>query len=94
MALTSFRRCAPPLLMVLVIALSLVVAFMSQASVTPAFGYASLLKDVLLFGCLPQMLLLGALYSLCARTLLLVSFGAVALSWLAVAELAARIFAA
>lgn len=64
------------------------VAFYSQA--TSAGSYASLLRSVLVSGCIPQVLMLALLWLAAQRKLALIGLMAVVISWSLVADLAMR----
>jgi hypothetical protein len=74
-----------------VVLLSAAVAFFSQAA---APDYPVLLRTVLLVLCLPQLVLLCALGAYAPRKVSISGFGTVLISWLFVAELGIRAFAA
>ena len=71
--------------------LSIAVSFYSQAS---ALSYPGLLRLVLLFGCLPQALLLSTLSRIASRKLFLAGSIITIISWLFVSELVVRVLAA
>ena len=89
------RSIVPASALLLLVLLSAGVAFLSQASVnTTSTTYGSLLKSLLLAGCIPQVALVGVILRFSSRSVAIAGIAVTLLSWLFVLELAVRVLTA
>ncbi len=72
------------------VVLSLLVAFLSQVTVTPELGYAGLFRRVLWIGCVPQLILLGFISVTGTRRYVLAGVAVSIYPWMLMAELYLR----
>ena len=91
MATLSKKPLLPWFLLSIAVVVAILVGFYSQAA---ALSYASLLRAVLLYGVLPQAVMVAGLWALGSRMQVVVGSAATLASWLLVAELAVRVNAA
>ena len=88
---TRSRKLVLGVTLTTLVVLSLAVIFFSQVSVVPEFGYARFLRYVIFAGCIPQIILLGVVGAIDAKSHVIASLILVSLSWLFVGELAFRV---